>query len=129
MVEVGLAREPRDDRQSGPPIHRLVQWLQWHLGLHLVQQVRVRPAKVLWRNADRARAHTRVLAQLAALDAHAVERHPAFRKGRGANALEAVVTGDAIAPWRHAAGLERGVERDMAGGAAQRPHRRVRAQR
>jgi len=89
----------------------------------------VRPAVVARCNADRACARVRMLAQLAALDAHTVERHPAFLKGTGANALEAVVTGDAIAPRRHAARLERGVERGVAGSAAQRPHRRIRAQR
>ena len=70
VVEVGLAREPGDDRQPGPPIHRLAQWLQWHFGLHLVQQVRVRPAVVARCNANRACARVRMLAQLAALDAH-----------------------------------------------------------
>jgi len=94
-----------------------------------VQQVRVSAAKVAWLNADCACARARVLAQLAALDAHIVELRQAFLKGGGASALEAYVLGDSIAPRRRAACRERGAERRVAGGAAQRPNRRIGAQR
>ena len=68
-----------------------------------MQQVRVSAAKVAWLNADCACARARVLAQLAALDAHIVELRQAFLKGGGASALEAYVLGDSIAPRRRAA--------------------------
>jgi hypothetical protein len=106
-----------------------VRWRKRHFRLLLVQQVRVSAAKVAWLNADCACARARVLAQLAALDAHIVELRQAFLKGSGANALETVVLGDSIAPRRRTACRERGVERRVAGSAAQRPNRRVGAQR